>query len=188
MGILGILTILAVIAAFVGPVIHEASQRYGYIEDGVFFGLMIGMCSMLLFIPAGANYPTGDSYDGLYMPVKEIRAITTMSADTTEFAIAEYRLYTIHKGKLTDKNQVYLRYRVGNQIVDVLKHKAKVVEMESIAVPCEERVYGVEYTGNMEIWSRLYWGDWDCWRHETYKEPEVTLFLPKGYKTIETNQ
>lgn len=188
MGILGILTILAVIAAVTIPIVHECLDRWGDVGFGVFIGLTLGTITSLLFIPAAANYPTGDSYDGLYMPVKEIRAITTMSADTTEFAIAEYRLYTVQKGKLSDKNQVYLRYRVGNQIVDILKHKAKVVEMESIAVPCEERVYGVEYTGNMEIWSRLYWGDWDCWRHETYKEPEVTLFLPKGYKTIETNQ
>lgn len=188
MGILGILTILAVIAAVTIPIVHECLDRWGDIGFGVFIGFSLGLITSLLFIPAGANYPTGDSYDGLHMPIKEIRPITSLSKDTTEFAIEEYHLYTVQDGKLSDKNQVHLRYKVGDKLVDVLKHKTKVVEMDGIPTPCEERVYGVEYTGNMDMWSRLYWGDHDKWRHHMYKEPEVTLYLPTGYKTIETNQ
>lgn len=182
------MTILAVIAAFVVPIIHEALDSWGDIGFGLFIGLMLGVLSTLLFLPMSFNYPTEESYDGLYMPTKEIRPIASLSKDTTEFAIAEYHVYTVQNGKLSDRNHVYLRYMVGGEIVDVLKHKAKVVEVESSAVPYEERVYGVEYTGNMDMWSRLYWGDWDKWRHHMYKEPEVTLYLPTGYKTIETNQ
>lgn len=173
-------------ALFLGPIIYEACSRYGDVTEGLFIGFFSSIWCLFLLIPLDETFPTEDDYDGLHMPIKEIRPIQTMSGDTTVFRMAEYHLYTVQKGQLSDKNQVYYRYRCNGEIVDVAVHKVNVVETTTIS-PCEERVYGVEYTGNMSTWSRLFWGDWDKWRHHMYDEPKITIYVPTK-ETILTNQ